>query len=109
MSIQQCKDAYDDVGLALTQLQWNKPEGTTMDHWMNELDLAVAATLFNWVIILYSQTDDTKDGVTRPVPFGKTFLPMIAKSGVARPNSGYQWVRLDFEEDSIPMPPFTFL
>ncbi|CAI0382976.1 unnamed protein product [Linum tenue] len=116
MSIQQCEYAYEDVGLALTRLQWNKPEGTTMDHWMTESDLAVVATLFNWAIILYSQIDETKDGVRRRVPFGQTFLPMIAKPGVARPsnvlvlcNTGNHWVRLDFEEDSIPMPPFTFL
>ncbi|CAL1360100.1 unnamed protein product [Linum trigynum] len=39
-----------------------------------------------------------------------------SKPGVARPsnvlvlcNTGNHWVRLDFEEDSIPMPPFTFL
>ncbi|CAI0423912.1 unnamed protein product [Linum tenue] len=116
MLIQHCKYAYKDVGLALTRLQWNKPEGTTMDHWMNESDLAVAATLFNWAIILYNQMDDTKDRVRRRVPFGQTFLPMIAKSGVARPsnvlvlcNTGNHWVRLDFEEDSIPMPSFTFV
>ncbi|CAI0459929.1 unnamed protein product [Linum tenue] len=108
MSIQQCEYAYEDVGLALTRLQWNKPEGTTMDHWMTESDLAVVAKLFNWAIILYSQIDETKDGVRRRVPFGQTFLPMIAKPGVARPSTGNHWVRLDFDEDSIPMPPFTF-
>ncbi|CAL1400640.1 unnamed protein product [Linum trigynum] len=54
--------------------------------------------------------------VCRRGPFGQTFLPMIAKPGVARPsnelvlcNTGNHWVRLDFEEDSIQMPPFTFL